>query len=368
MRFWIFRIAVTIHPSFWLFLLFFSNLIYEPTLKNLIVGGIALLSLLVHELGHAFMGKTFGAEPEIILEAFGGTTRYRGARLSEKQSFLITLGGPLLESTLIALPYFLLKSGLFTHLPLFTFFLFATLKINLIWCGLNLLPIIPFDGGHLLRYPLEKRWGASGTKACFVIGTGCAALGAPLLVWKGFFFLGTLLVILGVQNYKLLRAMGDPAYPCTLLTRGNEGIQRGDRASGKKLLKQLLKEKDPLIKHSAIESLATALIEEGEMDKAYELLQKGDPTFLKRGKCLLCKLAYEKGDYSVGALYALEAYTLIPTFDTAYLNAKIFARLGQDEHALGWIDTATKFQGHENQREQLLQDPAFDHLKLPVSP
>src|SRR5438552_18514232 len=36
--------------------------------------GVVFISVLVHELGHAIVGRAFGGRPEIQLQAFGGVT------------------------------------------------------------------------------------------------------------------------------------------------------------------------------------------------------------------------------------------------------------------------------------------------------
>ena len=78
------RIQCTIHPSFLLIVLFFTGLYRDLSIENLITALILIVSLLVHEYGHALAALYFGAKPEIHLEAFGGTTKYSSVGSGKK--------------------------------------------------------------------------------------------------------------------------------------------------------------------------------------------------------------------------------------------------------------------------------------------
>ena len=73
------------------------------------------------------------------------------------------------------------------------------MRINIIWCLLNLIPIAPLDGAHLLNYFLEKKFGSRGTQATLFVGLICAVSIAPYLLFKGFFFFGILLIIFDIR-------------------------------------------------------------------------------------------------------------------------------------------------------------------------
>src|SRR3954452_14212423 len=69
--------------------------------RNTITGlvawiAIGAVSILLHELGHAFVARTTGAAPAIALVAFGGVTTYRPpAPLTRARSLAISATGPL---------------------------------------------------------------------------------------------------------------------------------------------------------------------------------------------------------------------------------------------------------------------------------
>jgi stage IV sporulation protein FB len=115
---------------------------------------ITPLAVLTHELGHAVLARAAGARPEIALAGFGGVTTYVPPReLSRARSLGISLAGPgvglVLGAVLIAVreslgdsldplgwPYEAIRIGVFTCIG---------------WSLLNLLPVLPLDGGQAMR-------------------------------------------------------------------------------------------------------------------------------------------------------------------------------------------------------------------------
>lgn len=367
MAFTLFNIPVNIHPTFWIFLLFLTDIIHDPSIESVLIGIVAFISLLVHEYGHALTAKYYGKAPTITLEAFGGRASYSAYGISKKQEFLITLNGPLLESMLILISYGLLKSGIFAYHYYIQYILYITMHINILWCLLNLIPIEPLDGGHLLRYFLEKQFEEKGEKISLVVGMVCAALAAPLVYfyWGALFF-PVLLVIFGFQNYqKLLQYQArNNVSPFKRLMMAMEAVQSNNLDGAKKILQKLIKVDDKQIKHSAIESLAKIYFEENNAQKAYKLLLNTDHEQLQEGKSLLCKLAFEQNNHALVAKYSHDIYALEPTFETAILNSQTFACLNQPELAWGWLTTASMFgTEYHNKVKELLDNSLFDAVK-----
>jgi stage IV sporulation protein FB len=107
------------------------------------------ISIIWHELGHAFFQRKYGGYPEIVLHQMGGYSATRGAYYTRWQSLTISVMGPLFGLMLYGLFWVLKK---FTDidiqsLGMNTFFR-DMLFINLVWSIFNLLPIYPLDGGQ----------------------------------------------------------------------------------------------------------------------------------------------------------------------------------------------------------------------------
>jgi Zn-dependent protease len=152
-RFSIFGIPVLVHPFFWVTLALIGGALNASSPAAIL--GICLfliagfISILVHELGHALMAMKFGARSEIVLQAFGGYAAYSGARLSRPQSFVITAAGPAVQILLGILVLLLLRQ-LPEIAPYGRLFLSDLMSISIVWALLNLLPVLPLDGGRML--------------------------------------------------------------------------------------------------------------------------------------------------------------------------------------------------------------------------
>jgi Zn-dependent protease len=123
-----------------------------------VFAGIVFLSVLAHELGHAFTGRAFGLEPAITLHGMGGVTTWvRGRGISPFRSLVISLAGPTVGLVIgVALVLF----GAFAlpqiapnyHAPELAIRLFdSAVAVNIIWSLFNLAPVMPLDGGNAFR-------------------------------------------------------------------------------------------------------------------------------------------------------------------------------------------------------------------------
>ncbi len=156
-RFRIFGIPVQVDPWFVLGLLFIYS--YSGGHR---VGAFATIAIgvftLVHELGHALVARYYGCEVSIRLNLFVGWASYSSAQpLSRRQQVVISLFGPLsqLGGALAAMGvvHQLFGRGTIDRAVLFD------LWQGLSWAGvvialLNLLPLWPLDGGHVVRHIL----------------------------------------------------------------------------------------------------------------------------------------------------------------------------------------------------------------------
>lgn len=368
MNFTFLNIPVRIQPAFWVFLLFFTGIYNNPSIESVIVGAVMFVSLLVHEYGHALTAVYFGAkQPTITLEAFGGRAEYGSFGISRTKQLLITLNGPLLESLLIAIPYFLLKSNIFASHYYIEYILYITMRLNILWCLLNLIPIRPLDGGHIVSSVLEDRFGAKGSQISLAIGLISVVVIAPYLyVALGLTFFPIFLAILGLQNLQQLRQnwVRNEVSPFSLYRQGVEAAASNDLKEAKRHFKKLLKTKDTYIKNSAVESLAKIYFQENDRQKCYDLLLNADHDFLREGKSLLCKLAFERNNHQLVGKYSREIYHLEPSYETAILNSQAFANLNQPRLAGGWLATASQFGiEYDDKVKEVLKQATYNSVR-----
>ena len=181
-----------------------------------------LVSILVHELGHALTSrKMTGVTPSIKLWGMGGLA-YPNTQLTRKQSFWVTWAGPLaglgffglIVLTCCAIYGFAIGTDL-TMILLFPsretytvlakmndpvlYMLKDLLRVNFWWSLMNLLPVFPLDGGQI--YASIER----SPKKVWTVGMVTGALVAvAALLFLDRIFIAILFGYLAFQNYKRL--------------------------------------------------------------------------------------------------------------------------------------------------------------------
>jgi Zn-dependent protease len=176
-----------VHAVFFLTALFFGLFVRDP-LKLVSWVAVVFVSVMVHELGHAAMGLAFGLEPQIDLHGLGGTTSWSTERtLSTARRVAISLAGPFAGFALAALVYWgphlahiALGLDLAPQTELGDFARRNLLWVNTRWGLLNLLPMLPLDGGNVMTQLLQGLTGGRGERPARVVSIVVAAVCVPL--------------------------------------------------------------------------------------------------------------------------------------------------------------------------------------------
>jgi Zn-dependent protease len=139
----------------------------------LVAAVLFFVSLLLHELGHAFQARRESVEIEgITLWLFGGVARLRGTFPSAWSELRIALAGPAVSAVLGAV---FLAIGQLGGIPEQVDGVATWLGyINLVLLVFNLLPALPLDGGRVLHALLWRATDdlASSTRTAAGIGRG----------------------------------------------------------------------------------------------------------------------------------------------------------------------------------------------------
>jgi Zn-dependent protease len=150
LRWRMFNIPVRVHPMFWIFTAALGWSATERGMQYLLLWIAAVfVSILVHELGHVFMGRLFGSDGHIVLYSFGGLAVGSSNVRGWWQRVAVYFAGPGAGFLLAALLW-LGTPYLATNEPA-AWFLTEMFYINVFWGLLNLLPIWPLDGGQISR-------------------------------------------------------------------------------------------------------------------------------------------------------------------------------------------------------------------------
>jgi membrane-associated protease RseP (regulator of RpoE activity) len=203
-RFKLLGFPITIEPFFWLIIALLGGVFRadspQAVLLLLVWMLVVLVSILVHELGHALAGRRYGATPEIRLHGFGGMAVMHGGRFSRLQSLVVSAAGPAFGfalGVLVLLIYLGAFRGRELSLEL-GYAITMLLYVNFFWTLVNLLPILPLDGGQIFRDlagPQRAglvRW----VSVIFAVGVALWALQA------GMIFLGLIVGYLGFVNFQ----------------------------------------------------------------------------------------------------------------------------------------------------------------------
>jgi Zn-dependent protease len=135
------------------------------------------VSILVHELGHVFMGQVFGTRSQIVLHAFGGLAIGSSNLRNRWMRIAVYLAGPGAGFLLYGLVWLLKENMDLEQTTRATRIALAfMIWINLGWGLLNLLPIWPLDGGQVSRDFLDWLMPDKGVRVALVISMVTAAL------------------------------------------------------------------------------------------------------------------------------------------------------------------------------------------------
>jgi membrane-associated protease RseP (regulator of RpoE activity) len=205
------NVPVQVLPSFFLTAVLLGGL--GGDLRRVMAWvAIVFVSVLVHELGHAVTGMLFGLQPSIQLHGMGGTTSWRvRGRQSVAQRVLISLAGPGAGFVLAALIIGLGRtpSGRVFDSDIGGYVYGALLWVNLGWGVLNLLPILPLDGGNVLFQVLNAVTGGRGERPARLVSLVVATLGVLLAFKMRMMFTALLAVSFIVINWQAVRALDE---------------------------------------------------------------------------------------------------------------------------------------------------------------
>lgn len=199
-RFSLFGVPVSIHPSLWLSLAVLGGVLGATGAAYLLGVSLFVIAcffcLLCHEMGHALTGRYFGGgEPRVYLAWLGGDCNNPRVRLTRLQGVLMTAAGPLAslalgavallglclyvgcvhEALALALPFTLgqVPEGAMAARSVFALYFFLYLvKVCFWWSLVNIIPVFPLDGGmilHGLMSSPRRMHGISLAVACVLV-------------------------------------------------------------------------------------------------------------------------------------------------------------------------------------------------------
>lgn len=215
-----------VHPAFWLVSVLMSWEVTQIDPMLLVVWIAALfLSILIHELGHALAFRRFGSPSEIVLHGFGGLAippPY--ARFGTWEWVIISFAGPA-AGFMLLVPVLALQWAAFgtaaigepviVYSPDYTvghFYLLSFLRdmvwINLWWGLVNLLPVMPLDGGKISQSLFERYARIRGTEYSLKLSILVAVVVAVWAINRERRYVALMFGILAIMNGQRLQGLG----------------------------------------------------------------------------------------------------------------------------------------------------------------
>ncbi len=359
-------IPVRIFPIYWIFTAILSLIITSGDIFQAVIWmAIIFVSILFHEFGHALTAKMFGRKPRIELVAMGGVTYHDGEKLPFWKQFLITLDGPLFGFLLAIVAGFMTEAA---QAPLLKKIFYQTYVINMFWTVINLMPVLPLDGGQLLRIGFEKWFGFKGLRYTFLV-SGIFALAMSLILFSFVqYFAGAIFFLFAFENLDNFRKSrnirgSDQKEEVKKAFMEAERLFRDGRKDEALAAFQTLRAntKEGMVFDAASQYAAIILDDQGQSEAAYNLLkplqERLDPPTL----LLFHRLAFEHQDDRVALTVGATVFQLFPLAEVALRNAYAAARLGEPQGTIGWLQTAQQ-NGALNLNE-IVKEGAFDQVR-----
>jgi Zn-dependent protease len=197
-------IPVRIEPSFLVIAALFG--LAAGSVRVLITWiAVLTVSVLVHELGHAVLFRAYGQRPQILLQGMGGLTWGSGP-LTGSRDIVVSLAGPLAGIVLLGLPALAIDRSTVELSETWDLVVRLTVYVNLAWSFVNLLPVLPLDGGNVAASLLRRSMGFRGQLAAHKLSIAVAGLAAVVAYTEGYTFAALFAVFFVGHNYTALKA------------------------------------------------------------------------------------------------------------------------------------------------------------------
>ena len=184
LRFRLFSFPVQVDVSFLIMAAILGARAGDAMLVLIWIGAV-FVSVLLHELGHALTGRAFGLAPAIRLYSMGGLTYWgSGRETAPWQNILISLSGPFagfIAGAAVIVARLAMPASESVYLRALVWDL---LWVNIGWGVLNLLPILPLDGGHVVQSLGRLIFGPPGDTIARVVSivTALTALAVAIVL------------------------------------------------------------------------------------------------------------------------------------------------------------------------------------------
>lgn len=271
-------IPVRVNGAFLFLVLVLGAQLQRPDLIA-IWGGIVFVSVLVHELGHAAIGRMFGLLPVIELNGMGGVTSWSNPRdVGHWRSIAISVAGPFAGFLLAGALLLAARLGFHPQNPALVFAVKHALFVNWAWGVFNLAPMLPLDGGNVLRSALDLVTKNRGEKPARVVSIVMGVVFIAYAVVAGQWWLGALAAFFtwaNIQAYRHVDTRNADAALAQAIEKAYLALENHDGAEAVALLRPALgPHASDGLRATALRIYCYALLIEGQWEELLPTLQK----------------------------------------------------------------------------------------------
>lgn len=360
-------IPIHIYPIFWILCIAIGLLNSASIFGIFIWVGIVFISVLIHEYGHALTAIFFGQHAHIDLLGFGGLTHRHGKKLKKWQDFFVVLNGPLF-GLLFGLLFFSLQYFIDPSQIALRYYIKSIANINFFWTILNLLPVQPLDGGHLLNITLEGAFGVRGLKISLFISMFLAGIMTLAGFLSGQIFIGIIFFMFAFENYRLfqnslpLTDFDQDSVLQNILKSAKKEVSVGNLEGALTDLQEIRRvSKTGETYQTATVLMAEVLEQLGKYKQAYLELLPIVSKLQPESILFFQKLAFHSGEWKSAAKSGVKAYQSFPSYEVALLNALSYSLMHEETAAIGWLNCAIR-DGLPNIRA-ILTKSEFDNIR-----
>lgn len=186
------RTPVTLNWTFLLLAAFYVIALGRPWPYGLMFAGVALVGITWHEAGHAVAFALVGRRSRIIIHGIGGVTISDDQReLADAEGAGVALAGPLVGIAVGLVALWLQLHDVGAHALWSRVLLSDIVFVNLGWGLLNLLPVIPLDGGQVVERLVGQIAPTRRHTVPYLIGIVVSLVGLAV-AWQGGYPFGVL--------------------------------------------------------------------------------------------------------------------------------------------------------------------------------
>ena len=295
---------------------------------------------LVHELGHAVVARRAGAKAEISLDFLAGYASYEPSRpLSRVERAAIAFAGPAVHITLSTAV--LLMMG--THPFDFSAVNDSPARFAVFWAGpaigaLNLLPLLPLDGGNIVEAGVDRFLPGRAHRPMLYASIALTLVG---IVWmaldserQGFvLFAGFILIM----QFQMLYSP-DPAHAEPVWERALDQLRNGNAEDARRTIERAVRHPGPAMP-------PPAGIDRRDVAHLIALLGPELPRGNAGSEYVLANSLLAIGDYERAAHYAAGTFHKYPTGLVAATVARAANAVGDPATAIAWLRTAVDSPG-----------------------